>query len=135
MEKSFLYLALSLTLPTLTDTTSAFAFETPPPPCLLAARPKHSACHDLCTAAQPPPRLRALLGLGLKLCLQPQHSTPLKTIDETITRFRRDIYTHMYYARSTDDWDTTQLYLPSQDWNPPAKDIPIEFRARVSDFL
>jgi hypothetical protein len=38
---------------------------TPTP--LLAAFPKHSACHNPCTTAQPPPRLRALLlGLGLK---------------------------------------------------------------------
>jgi hypothetical protein len=41
----------------------------------------------------------------------------------------------MYFAGSTDDWDPTQLYLPSQDWTPPTDEIPIEFRARVSDFL
>jgi hypothetical protein len=108
---------------------------TPTPTPLFAASPKHSAYHNLCTMIQPPPRLGARLELGLKFCLQPRHSTPMKTLDETITRFQRDIYIHMYFAGSTDAWDPTQIYFPSQGWNPPANDIPIEFRARVSDFL
>jgi hypothetical protein len=102
---------------------------------LLQNRPSNLACHNLCSFRTPPPNYRALLGLGLNFCLQPKFTSGPEEFQKCSTRFRRDIYTQMFFAHADDeDYDPTQLFLRS-DWEPPPDQIPAEFRARVSHFL
>lgn len=51
------------------------------------------------------------------------------TVD--LNRFRRDTYTRMLFAHSPNS--TPALFIRT-NWEPPADDIPMEFRARVSAF-
>jgi hypothetical protein len=90
--------------------------------------------HNLCTTLKPPTKLRFLLGLGLNYCVQPWHSSTTRDLEESASRFRRDINLRLFFAGSTSDWDPKQLFIKS-NWEPNPDDIPIEFRSRVSYFL
>jgi hypothetical protein len=91
------------------------------------------ACHDLCTLRKPPPKLRHLLGLGLNYCLQPSKPTKLGVLEDSLTRFQRDIYVKFFFGDRPSDWNPKQLYLKT-DWEPDPDDLPPEFRARISEF-
>ena len=104
------------------------------PSTALHNRPKNLACHNLCTYRTPPANYRSLLGLGLNFCLQPKYTSGPKEFKECSERFRRDIYTQMFFAHCEDEYDPKQLFLRS-DWEPPTDQIPPEFRAHVSHFL
>jgi hypothetical protein len=92
------------------------------------------ACHNLCSFLAPPPKLRALLGLGLNFCPRPTNPVKLTVVNDLVKRFRRDIYTKMYFAHLDNEWKPNQLFIRST-WEPDAPDLPPEFRARVTYFL
>lgn len=90
-------------------------------------RPGNMAFHNLCTTTQPPPGTAALLGLGLKFCIESPR--PFQNIDPAMFRLRRDIRIHFYHQQLEADngptttdptYDTTyipKLYIKSE-WNP-----------------
>jgi hypothetical protein len=92
------------------------------------------ACHNLCSTLTPPPKLRALLGLGLNFCPRPTRPVQLTVVNDLVKRFKRDIYTKMFFAHIESEWKPNQLFLRSS-WEPNAPDLPPEFRARVTYFL
>jgi hypothetical protein len=51
------------------------------------------ACHNLCSVLTPPPKLHALLGLGLNFCPRPTQPVKLTVVNDLVKRFKRDIHT------------------------------------------
>jgi hypothetical protein len=92
------------------------------------------ACHNLCSTLTPPPKLRALLGLGLTYCPRPTQPVKLTVVNDLVKRFKRDIYTKMFFAHIESEWKPNQLFIRSS-WEPTASDLPPEFRARVTYFI
>jgi hypothetical protein len=92
------------------------------------------SCHNLCTYLQPPKKYSILLGLGLNFCLQPRYTSGPKELSDASERFRRDVYTKMFFAHMDEPWDPKQLFIRSK-WKPDPALIPPEFKARVSQFL
>jgi hypothetical protein len=92
------------------------------------------SCHNLCTYLQPPKKHSILLGLGLNFCLQPRCTSGPKELSDASERFRRDVYTKMFFAHMDEPWDPKQLFIRSK-WKPDPVLIPPEFKARVSQFL
>ena len=93
------------------------------------------AMHDLTTdACIVPPNLSALIGLGSKFC-------PIKHFanhnpSETINRFRKDLYTKVYYAGrdlSREEDYIPQMHVPST-WEPLPFDLPSIITDRFSHF-
>jgi hypothetical protein len=102
------------------------------PPWLYFSRPVNLAYHNLCIDKRKvAPIYRALLGLGLNFCLRPPRSSG--PYDPDSERFRRDLYTRMFFAGSP-QLPETRLFIRS-NWFPTAEKIPIEFRARVTHFI
>jgi hypothetical protein len=91
-------------------------------------------CHNLCSTLSPPPKLRALLGLGLNFCPRPTQPVKLTVVNDLVKRFKRDIYTKMSFAHIESEWKPNQLFIRSP-WEPNAADLPPEFRARVTYLL
>jgi hypothetical protein len=104
------------------------------PLALLSTRPRNMTWHNLCTTLKPPTKLCFLLGLGANYCVQPWHSSTTRDLEESSSRFWRDINLRLYFAGSTSDWNPNQLFIKS-DWEPDPDDIPLEFPSRVSYFL
>jgi hypothetical protein len=92
------------------------------------------ACHNLCSTLTPPPKLKALLGLGLNFCPRPTRPVQPTVVDDLVKRFKRDIYTKMFFAHIESEWKANQLFVRSS-WEPNAPDLPPEFRARVTFFI
>lgn len=103
-------------------------------------------CRNLCSILPPPPlfrvllclgfNFRVLLGLGFNFCPLPLQTTGTMAINETSERFRKDMYTKMFFAGITnDDWTNSKRLFIRSDWAPDTTLIPVEFRARVSQFL
>ena len=90
-----------------------------PLPTLLFS-PRHFAFHDLQEDKNEPiPPLRSLLGLGLNFCLHPRHQTRLD--DTGLEKFKLDFCTRLMFAgKPADISDTPELYVRSNDWEPPA---------------
>ncbi len=59
-------------------------------------RPTNLACHDLCSTVTPPPNFRALLGMSLKFCPRPFFTTA--DLQNSFTRFQRDLSLRMFFA-------------------------------------
>jgi len=59
----------------------------------------------------PPLNFRSLLGLGLKFIPRPSY-TNSRIIENTIKRFRKDLYNRCIYAGGEDEYDP-YLYAPS----------------------
>ena len=57
-------------------------------------------------------------------------------LTETLNRFERNAHLRMFFAGSDDDRinGSPKLYLPST-WTPARDRIPIEYRARINDFI
>ena len=94
-------------------------------------RPGNMAFHNLCTTATPPSGTAALLGLGLKYCIEPPR--PFQNIDISMQRFRRDMRLHCRFNldATTDDGKDNEeyiprLYIPSK-WQPPQAPSNFEF--------
>ncbi len=99
---------------------------------LYYSQPKNLAFHNLCLLkAQLPPTLSSLLGLGLKFCPRPLYSNNIE--DVQLNRFHRDCCTRMFFA-GDNTGPPPKLFIRS-DWRPDPKDIPLEFRARLSEFI
>ena len=89
------------------------------------------AFHNLCTTTQPPPGTAALLGLGLKFCIESPR--PFQDIGASTLRLRRDLRIHFFQEQQKKDFGPTttdpsdpdyipKLYIKS-DWIPnPAPD-------------
>jgi hypothetical protein len=92
------------------------------------------ACHILCSTLSPPPKLRALLGLGLNFCPRPTQPVKLTVVNDLVKRFKRDIYTKMFFAHIESEWKPNQLFIRSP-WEPNAADLPPELCARVTYFV
>jgi len=93
------------------------------------------ACHNLCTIRSPPKFYRSLLGLGLNFCIRPTRTTTRARIDaKSSSRFRRDIYTKIVFAHEDDIIEPNKLFIRS-DWKPDPSTVPIESRARISQFI
>jgi hypothetical protein len=92
------------------------------------------SCHNLCTILQPPKKYSTLLGLGLNFCLQPRYTSGPTELRDASDRFRRDMYTKMFFAHLDEPWDPKQLFIRSK-WKPDPDTIPREFKARVDKFL
>ena len=78
---------------------------------------KNMSFHNLCTHKQPPPNLKATLGLGVKFCIQ--QDNPIKNVNKTIERLRRDVQIKLFFANHQDNNSSyiPELYLPSE-WIP-----------------
>ncbi len=94
-------------------------------------RPGNMAYHNLCTTATPPPGTAALLGLGLKFCIESPR--PFQDLDSSMQRFRRDMRMHCRFnlgATTNDGEDEDEynprLYIRSQ-WTPPLAPSNFEF--------
>ena len=100
-------------------------------------RPRHLAYHDM-TSCSTPMNIRSLLGLNLKFCPVPRHTSRSGT--ETLSRFRQDLLVKTYFAsRDSDDEDDSQddfdpaLYM-NKGWSPPEWAIPGEIIKRLDNF-
>ena len=100
-------------------------------------RPRHLAYHDM-TSCSTPLNIRSLLGLNLKFCPVPRHTT--RSGAETLTRFRKDLLVKVYFAnRDSDDEDASKddfdpvLYM-NKGWEPPRFTIPDEINQRLDIF-
>jgi hypothetical protein len=95
-------------------------------------RPGNMAFHNLCTTnATPPPGTAALLGLGLKYCIEPPR--PFQDLDSSMRRLRRDLRLHCHFNLDTTTADDEneddyipRLYIPSK-WQPPQAPSDFEF--------
>ena len=76
-------------------------------------RPRHLAFHDM-TSCATPMNLRSLLGLNLKFCPIPRHTTRSGT--ESLTRFRKDLFTKIFFANY--DSDDEEEPPPEKDYDP-----------------
>jgi hypothetical protein len=97
------------------------------------ARSLPSICHNLCTTLTPPRHFERLLKLGLNFIPCPLYTPGPSTIKETSNRFKRDLYTKIFFAGQPSDWTEKQLSIRS-NWTPPEQQIPLELRARTSVF-
>jgi hypothetical protein len=93
-----------------------------------------STCHNLCTTLTPPRHFERLLKLGLNFIPRPPYTTGASTIKESSERFRRDFLTKIHFAGDPSDWTENQLFIRS-DWKPLDYTIPLELRARTTDFI
>ena len=100
---------------------------------LILCQPRNKQYHNLCINTQPPDEIEDLLGLGVKFCPQPRVSIKENALNANISRFRRNFHCKVYFGGSDDDYDPNQL-RHSSGWEPKAKDIPIEIRARTAHF-
>jgi hypothetical protein len=109
------------------------------------SRPSHLVFHDLTAYLKPPPNLRSLLGLGLKIILHPfrSHSSLSLTEDNdrTFPQFYRDLQLRCYFASGAnpeDDApaDDNQDYNPyvRSYWDPPLWAIPLRLENRYRSF-
>jgi hypothetical protein len=105
------------------------------PSYLISSRPKNLACHNLFTILSPLKNYQSLLGLGLKFCPTPPHTTGPKQFENTSDRFRKHIHTQMLFAGFDNDWSPTQLFTSREDWEPDINELPREFCSRVNSFL
>ena len=80
--------------------------------------PSKMACHNLCSNLTPP-KVRALLGLGLNFCPQPTQWVQRTVVDDLVKRSKRDIYTKMFSTHIESEWTPNQLFLRSS-WEPNA---------------
>ena len=91
--------------------------------------------HNLCTFLHPPPNVQSLLGLGLKFCLQKTHPTSFDDFKKSETRFKRDLYTKLFFLSNyKSDYDPAQLWIRTE-WTPDESTIPIELRVRAQQYL
>ena len=94
-------------------------------------RPGNMVFHNLRATATPPPGTAALLGLGLKYCIESPR--PFQDIDSSMRRFRRDMRLHCRFnldastnESNNDDEYIPRLYVPSK-WQPPLAPSDFEF--------
>jgi hypothetical protein len=89
------------------------------------ARPANMAFHNLCATMQVPPGTAALLGLGLKRCIE--QPRPCQDFNRSMHRFRRDMRLHCavqgFNADITEEDSSNKdhiqcLCIPS-NWKPP----------------
>ena len=99
-------------------------------------QPVNRACHNLCTTRTPPTGYSSILGLGLNFCPTPSRTPGTDNIQAMCNRFNRDFRTKVMFCDATDgDWNPNQLYCRSQNWDPDADSIPLEPKARLSQFI
>ena len=70
------------------------------------------------------------MGLGLNFCPIPKFTT--KNYAD-VNRFRRDIFTKLFFAHQPLDTTETELFVRS-DWEPPTDQMPDEIRDRMLRF-
>ena len=93
-------------------------------------RPSNIAFHNLTHNFTIPVHLRSLLGLGLNYCLCQPSLLGSRSLD--CDRFRKDIYTKMIFAGERTS--APPLHAPS-NWQPDPLQVPLELRARTTNFL
>jgi hypothetical protein len=118
--------------PTDSTCTNAIRYLHDTPSWLYYNRPSNLRFHNLCTTAQIPPTMKSLLGLGLNFCLLPVFSTTPSILQQSIDRFRRDIYVKCFWSNKTNS-STPSLYLRS-NWMPPLDKIPPKLQNRTDNF-
>jgi hypothetical protein len=96
-------------------------------------RPTHLAFHDLTSIYSPPRNLQSLLGLGLKFCPSPRFSQ--SSINESIERFKRDLFCKTYFAGQVrnDSMFDIKLHVASS-WIPRDWMIPHPIHRRLRNF-
>ena len=95
-------------------------------------RPRNLAFHDLTTCSVPP-NLKTLLGLGLKFCPVPRHTSNASA--DALFRFRKDVLCKAYFAGPDPDlaeFDPV-LYHP-KGWIPPLWDCSSDLLRRLDTF-
>ena len=86
-----------------------------------------SSCHNLCTYLPPPPRLGALLGLGLKICVK--YKTPSKdSLKNAMDRMQRDVRLKYSFAGESINKDYNKKLYIKPNWEPPQANADIENR-------
>ena len=101
-------------------------------------RPANMAFHNLCTTIQVPPGTAALLGLGLKYCIE--QPRPYQDFNRSMHRFRRDMRLHCaiqgFNTDITEEDSSNKdyiqrLYIPS-NWKPP--EAPLKYELTFDTF-
>jgi hypothetical protein len=101
-------------------------------------RPANMAFHNLCTTIQVPPGTAALLGLGLKYCIE--QPRPHQDFNRSMHRFRRDMRLHCaiqgFNTDITEEDSSNKdyiqrLYIPS-NWKPP--EAPLKYELTFDTF-
>lgn len=99
------------------------------------SRGTNMAMHDLTgPTCIVPSNLPALIGLGMKFC--PIERFSYMNPAESIERFRKDLYTKVYYSGrdlSREELFIPQMHIPSK-WEPLPFDIPPDIISRFNHF-
>jgi hypothetical protein len=112
----------------------AIALSTTPASSFLL-KPQTFVCHNLCLYNRPPTHFKSLLGLALNYCIRSKYTTSLKELQQMDERFRKDLYTKSIFAGIPSTWTPDQLYVKSDNWEPPNELIEMSLKARTSYFL
>jgi hypothetical protein len=80
--------------------------------------------HNLCTKLTPPPGLALILGYDLKHCIQ--YATPRPKLDESLSRFTRDVRIKYAFKDQEDTKYDSKLYVKNDQWIPDDASIEIE---------
>jgi hypothetical protein len=112
----------------------AIALSTTPASSFLCM-PKTFVCHNLHLYKCPPTHFKSLLGLGLNYCIHSKYTTSSKELQQMDKCFRKDLYTKSIFAGTPSSWTPDQIYVKSDNWNPPDELIEMSLKARTSYFL
>jgi hypothetical protein len=91
-------------------------------------RNRNMQYHNLCTTLTPPPGIDSVLGYDLKHCIQ--HRTPRPHLDETFSRFARDVRIKYTYRGVPDTEFDPKLYVKNVLWQPERASDTIEQELR-----
>jgi hypothetical protein len=104
------------------------------------SRPTNLAFHDLRRSKLLktilPTNVKSLLGLGLKFCPTPRHTTNSTIVASTLTRHLRDLQLKHYFLKNPPENDDTynpRLYIKSK-WVPPDWERSKELERRFENF-
>ena len=84
------------------------------------SRISNASCHDLCDTKSPPRLIKSLLGLGMKFCPRPTHTTSKQQLSSILDCSEKDFYTKVQFTGEPNDpdWKENQLFLRDDGWQP-----------------
>jgi hypothetical protein len=91
-------------------------------------RNRNMKFHNLCTKLTPPTGLASVLGYDLKHCVQ--HASPRPDIEESFSRFNRDVRIKYTFRDQPDTEYDPKLYVKNNEWDPDHASSVIEQELR-----